>query len=296
MKKFNVKNILVPYDFSKTAEIALNKAAFIAQQTKANLILTHISKVSDLVDLFLLEIKASKGKALNEFIEKKLSEVADSITAKYKCKVVTYHQQGSIASEIIDAADFHHADLIVMGTKGKDSNSDLFLGSNAYRVITKSDVPVMTITADNKVNGFNSILLPIDLSDHTRQKVNYAVELAKVFNSKITALAIYTSNEKELKYKLEVILSQIAKKCASSKVEVETRIEKTAHRISKTLSVAKRVKADLIISMTDEKMEGSKKWLSTYDHELVNNSKIPVISMQPEVNNEFTTEGTMLPY
>ncbi len=296
MKKFSVKNILVPYDFSKTAEVALNKAAFIAQQTKASLILTYISKVDDLVDLFLLEIKASKGKAMKEFFDKKLTEVADNITAKYKCKVITYHQQGSIASEIIDAADFHHADLIIMGTKGKDSNSDLFLGSNAYRVITKSEVPVMTITVDNKVNGFNSILLPIDLSDHTRQKVNYAIDFAKVFNSKITALAIYTANEKELKYKLEVILGQIAKKCASSKVQVETRMEKTAHRISKTLSVAKRVKADLIISMTDEKMEGAKKWLSTYDHELVNNSKIPVISIQPEVNSEFTTEGTMLPY
>lgn len=32
-----------------------------------------------------------------------------------------------------------------MGTQGSGSNNDLFLGSNAYRLITKSEIPVMTI-------------------------------------------------------------------------------------------------------------------------------------------------------
>ncbi len=288
--------MLVPYDFSKTAEIALYKAAELAEVTKSNLIITHVNKVNDLIDLFLLEIKVSNGKALEAFYERKLEEVAESVKSQFNCKVHTYQCRGSIASEIIDAANIHHADLIVMGTKGKDSNSDLFLGSNAYRVITKSEVPVMTICKSTESNRYKTILLPIDLSDHTRQKVNYAIDFAKEFNSKIVALAIYTKEEHELKFKLDVILNQIKKECKANKVDVECVMEKTKHRISKTLTVAKRVKADLVITMTDEKLEGSKKWLSTYDHELVNNSKIPVISIQPEVNDEFTTEGTMLPY
>lgn len=296
MKKFNVKTILVPYDFSETAENALYKAAAMAERLNASLIITHINKVNDLVDLFLLELKVTKSETLDSFFEKKLKAVATKLKSKYKCKVSTYQQRGSVASEIIEAANVHRADLIVMGTKGKDSSSDLFLGSNAYRVITKSEIPVMTISHTTAKDTYNTILLPIDLSEHTRQKVNYAIDFAKIFNSKLVALAIYTNNEKELKYKLEVILSQISKQCKANKIEVDCRLEKTKHRVSKTLSVAKRVKADLIISMTDEKLEGAKKWLSTYDHELVNNSKLPVISIQPELNTELVSAGTMLPY
>jgi nucleotide-binding universal stress UspA family protein len=296
MKTFNLRRILVPYDFSKTADLALNKAAFIAKATKATLYLVHINKVNDLYDLFLLELKIVENKSLEKFITDKLQVVANKIKNEFGCTVITKVTNGSIASEIIFMTDEIKADLIIMGTKGKDSTSDLFLGSNAYRVITKTEIPVMTIAKEISKKEFKTILLPIDLSNHSRQKVNYAIGFAKTFQSKIVSLGIYSENEKEDKYKLEIINSQIEKLCKKSNIVFESRIEKTKHRISKTLSVAKRINADLIITMTDQKLEGAKKWLSSYDHELINNSKTPVISIQPELNDEFSGSSTMLPY
>ncbi len=296
MKKFNPKKILVPYDFSKTADLALNKAAYIAKYTKATLFLVHINKVNDLYDLFLLELKIVENKTLESFINDKLQVIANKIKSEFGCEVITKVTNGGIASEIIFVSEELKADLVIMGTKGKDSTSDLFLGSNAYRVITKSEIPVMTITKESSKREFGTILLPIDLSDHTRQKVDYAIEFAKTFRSKIISLGIYSEHEKDNKFKLEIINSQIEKLCKKHSVAFEARIEKTKHRISKTLSVAKRVDAQLIITMTDQTLEGAKKWLSSYDHELINNSKIPVISIQPEVNDDFSGSSTMLPY
>ena len=296
MKTFNLKRILVPYDFSKTADLALNKAAFIAKATKATLYLVHINKVNDLYDLFLFELKIVANKSLEKFITDKLQVVANKIKNEFGCTVITKVTNGSIASEIIFMTDEIKADLIIMGTKGKDSTSDLFLGSNAYRVITKTEIPVMTIAKEISKKEFKTILLPIDLSNHSRQKVNYAIGFAKTFQSKIVSLGIYSENEKEDKFKLEIINSQIEKLCKKSNIVFESRVEKTKHRISKTLSVAKRINADLIITMTDQKLEGAKKWLSSYDHELINNSKTPVISIQPEVNDDFSRSSTMLPY
>jgi nucleotide-binding universal stress UspA family protein len=296
MKKFNPKKILVPYDFSKTADLALNKAAYISSVTKADIYLVNVNKVNDLYDLFLTELKIVSNKSLERFIIEKLENVAAKIKKAYACNIITKVSNGNIASEIINLSDEINADLIIMGTKGKDSNSDLFLGSNAYRVITKSEIPVMTITKEPAKKEFGTILLPIDLSDHTRQKVDYAIEFAKTFNSIIISLGIYSEHEKDDKFKLEIINSQIEKLCKKHSVAFESRIEKTKHRISKTLSVARRMDAQLIITMTDQTLEGAKKWLSTYDHQLINNSKIPVISIQPEVNDNFSGSSTMLPY
>lgn len=296
MKKFNPKKILVPYDFSKTADLALNSAASVSVKTGAELCLLNVNKVNDLYDLFLAELKITSNKSIEKFINEKLQTVANKIQKQFGCKIITKVSSGNVATEIMNISDDIDADLIIMGTKGKDSSSDLFLGSNAYRVITKSEIPVMTITKELAKKEIETILLPVDLSEHTRQKVNYAVEFAKTFKSKIVALAIYSEHEKEDKFKLEVINSQIEKLCKKNSVSFEGRIEKTKHRISKTLSVARRLNAQLIITMTDQTLEGSKKWLSTYDHQLINNSKIPVISIQPDYNDNFSGSSTMLPY
>jgi len=183
-------------------------------------------------------------------------------------------------------------DLIVMGTQGKDSKSDLFLGSNAYRLVTKAPMPVMTIKNLVNKKGYQNILLPIDLSDHSRQKVNYALSMAKAFNAKITILGLYDENEKGDKFKLEIVVNQIAKLCEKQKITFEQYIDKTHHRVSKTNSFAKKHKNDLVITMTDQKIEGFRGILSSYDHELIHTSKIPVISIEPEINSDISTGGT----
>ena len=178
-----------------------------------------------------------------------------------------------------------------MGTQGKNSKSDLFLGSNAYRLVTKSSVPVMTIKDQINKKGYQNILLPIDLSDHSRQKVNYAIDMAKSFNAKLSILGLYDEKEKADKFKLEIVVEQISKICNKSKVTFEAFIDKTHHRVSKTNTFAKKHKCDLVVTMTDQKIDGLRGMLSTYDHELIHTSKIPVISIHPELLG-LTTGGT----
>ena len=41
-KKFQLKKILIPFDFSETAELALKHAVFMAKLHKADIILLHV--------------------------------------------------------------------------------------------------------------------------------------------------------------------------------------------------------------------------------------------------------------
>lgn len=295
MKKLKLNRILVPYDFSKTAQLAVKQAAFIAAYSKSDLILVHVLKKADVLDIFLPILKLKSDKQFLEKIKENLEEYAETIKSEFGIKVKCFASTGNITSEILVLAKQNDVGLILMGTKGKDSNSDLFLGSNAYRLITKSEIPVMTLSINPSNKGFSNILLPIDLSDHTRQKVNYTIELAKLFKSKITILGLYDDGEKDELFTIQTIVGQIEKICDKQKIIFDSIIEKTNHRVGKTLNVAKRKKADLIVTMTDQTIERKKGILSTYDHELINTSKIPVISIAPEAGE--STSGTVgLPF
>lgn len=292
MINFKIKKIMVPYDFSANADKAISHAAFIAAMVKADLYLVHVINKSELVDIILPLLKLKTNKVVVDLVNQRLGEVSNKIRKDYGVTPKTIVSTGNITSELVNLAEENNVDLIVMGTQGKDSKSDLFLGSTAYRLVTKAPMPVMTIKNIVNKKGYQHILLPIDLSDHSRQKVNYAIGMAKAFSAKISILGLYDENEKDDKFKLEIVVNQIAKLCEKQKVTFEHFIDKTHHRVSKTNSFAKKHKNDVVITMTDQKIERSQGILSSYDHELIHTSKIPVISIEPEINSNITTGGT----
>lgn len=296
MIKFNPKRILMPYDFSKNADKALSHAAFMSSLLKCDLYLLHVISKSEMLDILLPVFKLKNNQVLINLVSEKLEAVCVKVRKDYGIKAKPLVSTGNITSEIVSMCEENKIDLVVMGTQGSNSKSDLFLGSNAYRLITKSEIPVMTVKEMSAKKGYSNILLPIDLSENTRQKVDYAVSMAKAFKAKITVLGLYDENEKDHKFKLEAYAKQIEGLCKSQKVSVETYVDKTNHRVGKTNTFAKKHKVDLIITMTDQKRGGKLLELNSYDHELVHSSKCPVISIHPQAIGVYIGGSTGLPF
>lgn len=295
MIKFNPKRILMPYDFSKNADKALSHAAFMSSLLKCDLYLLHVIAKSEMLDILLPVFKMKNNQVLVNLVSEKLEETCAKIRKSHGIKVKGLVSTGNITGEIVEMSEEHKIDLIVMGTQGSNSKNDLWLGSNAYRLITKSDIPVMTVKEASPKKGYSNICLPIDLSEHTRQKVEYAIQAAYAFKAKITILGLYDDNEKGHKFKLETYAKQIEGICRARKVPTETYIDKTKHRVSKTNTFAKKHKVDLIITMTDQKKDNKLTVLNSYDHELVHTAKVPVISIHPKVG-ELGGSSTGLPF
>lgn len=296
MIKFNPKRILMPYDFSKNADKALSHAAFMSSLLKCDLYLLHVISKSEMLDILLPVFKLKNNQVLINLVSEKLEAVCVKVRKDYGIKAKPLVSTGNITSEIVSMCEENKIDLTVMGTQGSNSKSDLFLGSNAYRLITKSEIPVMTVKEMSSKKGYSNILLPIDLSENTRQKVDYAVSMAKAFKAKITVLGLYDENEKDHKFKLEAYAKQIEGLCKSQKVSVETYVDKTGHRVGKTNTFAKKHKVDLIITMTDQKRGGKLLELNSYDHELVHTSRCPVISIHPQAIGVYVGGSTGLPF
>ena len=111
-------------------------------------------------------------------------------------------KEGKIFKEIADLADKYEDALTVLSTHGASGFEELFIGGNAYKITSHSRNPVITVRRSKIPSNIDKIVLPLDITFQTREKVPYTVELAKIFSSKIHLLTIRLSNLKSIEKKL----------------------------------------------------------------------------------------------
>jgi hypothetical protein len=78
------------------------------------------------------------------------------------------------------------------------------------------------------------------------------------------------------------VIRQIEKVVKGEDVITSSEIAMAVHPAGKIMAAARRHKADIIITMTDQKTKSSR----SYDRELVDDSQVPVLSIPPEIHEE----------
>jgi nucleotide-binding universal stress UspA family protein len=283
MIHFKPSKILIPVDFSSTSGLAISHGAFTAQLTKSDVYLLHVIHTQFAsAELFIPTVSIENQKEYEKKIEEKLNELSNTITKEYGVKVTSIIKSGNANAEINEVAKEIGASLIVMGTHGYSPLENLVIGSTALRVLTKSPCPTLVMSSEANHKGFNKIIIPIDSSAHTRQKVNYTLEFASHFSAAVYAVGILGSEEENLKPQLELILHQIETLAKEKKVIIHTDIlTHVKNRANATIEYAKKINADLTIIMTDQDAELSGLFLGPYAQQLIHLSKIPTLAIKP---------------
>lgn len=146
------KTILVPHDFSSSANHALAIARDEAKAHGAKLLLLHVIEMPLQMQPTMVITPPETGApitvkdyAISEG-EKHLADLAarlskDGVTAQ------TFIRLGKPEDEIIKFATEHGVDLIAMGTAGRTGLAHMLIGSVAERVVRLSNCAVLTIRA-----------------------------------------------------------------------------------------------------------------------------------------------------
>ena len=285
MKSFKIAKILIPIDFSETSLLAIEHAAFTAQLFNAELVLLHVlEKHWEKFNIVTPELRIDAPSGIANAVEKRLEEIAENIRINYGVKSICITSNGTIFSEILSISEEHKIDLIMMGTHGASGFVELFIGSNTFKVATESVCPVLSIQTHAKETGFKNILLPIDLSAHSRQKVHHASMLAKHFGSTIHLIGLEDSTGTELK-KMELHLNQIEDFLKKNEIPCIKKIVPAANQAKMTIDYAAEINADLIIIMTDQDENMTGRLMGSYAQQIINHSKTPVMSIQPVIGN-----------
>lgn len=279
--KFKIKQILTPVDFSETSQGAIDHAIFMAKIFNAKLFFVHI------IEPVGYNFEMKEMRSLNDKIKKlaydKLDELADNIHAEqgiYKPEILV--ESGNISDQIIETADKIKADIIVMGTHGISGFAEFFMGSNAYKVTTQASCPVLTIQKHATRKGFSNIILPVDDSHTSRQKVKYAVELAKHYGSVIHIVALMTDKETRTRKKFDLIIKQVNEFLESKGIPKKNKTLYGDNIAKMTMKYANDMDADLIIIMSEQEENLTGYIMGPYAQQVVNHSNIPVLSITPE--------------
>jgi nucleotide-binding universal stress UspA family protein len=274
-------HILVPVDFSEQSLIALTQSYNLARLTKSEITLIYVIDDDEHNPLsFFLKSKKQNKKALENSIKEKLSSIASDAFHKSGVKTNTMISYGKIYEQINAAAKKLKCSFIIMGTNGS-VGIKRFIGSNALRVIREAPCPVITIKGKKHRFGCQLILLPLDLTKETRQKVNKAVELATYFGSAIKVVSVVTTDDEFIVNKLNRQLNQVKNFIDEREIICTAEMIKGGDVAEELLKYARQVKADLIMIMTQEEMNWTERFIGSSAQEVINGTDIPVLTIQP---------------
>lgn len=182
----DIRRILFPTDFSECAQGALPHAIRLAELHDADLRLLHV----------LVLHATSAIEAIEPFPgEDDAKETLEATALHRRGARVTHHVTRAIAAApaILDHADAHGIDLIVIGSHGRRGIRRLLLGSVAEEVLREAECPVLIVRQEKEPStevDVKRILIPLDFSTHTALALDYARELADGFGASLDLLHV----------------------------------------------------------------------------------------------------------
>jgi len=288
-KNFEIKRILIPFDFSETAHLSLEHAVFMAKLLKADIYLLHILETVSFTSAFGAAFGGGGGdKKLEAESDTKLAEIAKGIHNANGITVKCFTEVGRIYKKIVEVAERENADVIIMGTHGVSGYKKFNVGTNTSKVVEEAGCPVISVQTHSKRLGFKKIVLPIDDTPSSRHKVNYAMELAKSFGSHIYIVGLINFSNEDNKRKFRIKIDQVEEWLTQHEVGCESKIVEGDNLAKMTMQVAEELDADLTVIMTEQEPSITGLFLGTYATQVVNHSKIPVMAVHPYVSDGST--------
>ncbi len=278
---------LVPIDFSDNSLLALEHAGEISHvmdDDNQEITLIHVIENIKLPiitpDTDISKFDNRTG-LLIDGTKTRIEKIIQKYEAELKTPLNYVISGGKPYKRITEVADEINADSIVMGTEGA-SGWGAFLGSNAAKVIHISPCPVIVISEKHIGKGYKNIVLPLDLTKETKQKVGIATKVANFFDSTVHLVSVAEDDE-FLQKRIKNNMRQVEKYMTDYDVKHTSEIltEHSSNFADATLEYARNKGADLIIIMTQQEKSFKELIIGSYAQQIVNKSSIPVMCVNP---------------
>lgn len=269
----NKSRILVPTNFTNETEIAFEQSVLFSLKTGVDIVLFHV----------IPSLKMINNNSSNiDNIQEKLSVLSDKFFKETGKKAQTRIEVGKVLQQIL---------LLEKEVKP----SYIFLGSD----VSRKEISSLTLNLVNSVNcpivifvknfnrkGCEKIVLPLDLTKETKQKIDHTIKLAKIYNSEVHIVSATSfTDELELsKLRKQLVYVQ----SVFEKLNIHTKISllKTSNDIEIMANAindyADDINADLTVIMTRQETKIQKFFVGSMADKLIKKSKIPILCISPK--------------
>jgi nucleotide-binding universal stress UspA family protein len=278
-------NFIVPVDFSVDSLKGLDWAILFSQKQPVNIQLVYVLSNST---NFQPSVADQEHKYAQAEFEKLLKDYQPKLGSGSKMRYII--KKGKIYREVVNQVQSYKNGVVCASTHGASGFEELFIGSNALKIIAATEQPVFTIRKPIP-NQIKKIVVPIKLERNTRQKAPIVAELAEVFGAEIHVVAITTSKNKRDMLRLESYAKQVEGYFTAKGL---TCIAKSL--IGESLPVlacnyAEAVNADLITIMSDS-VDKWNVFLGSFAQQMVSKSTIPLLNITPKEKNISSGNST----
>lgn len=280
---FEINRIVFPTDFSETANKAEAHVMNMAKVMGSRLTLLHVFESSS-YGMFG-KSKGTDSEVLDS-IREKVNGKASDLSSAHGIEVDVVFGTGRIYDQIVNVAQDVEADLIMMGTHGVSGFAEFFAGSNAFKVVTQSPCPVLTIQEARESHGYDNIVLPMDSTNESRQKVVHGISLAKRFGSTLHIANLISDDDPQVRHVFGIKEKQITDVLDAEEIPYTVATLVGDNLATMTMNHAESKKADLIIMMTEQEYNMTGFLMGQFAQQIVNHSKIPVMSVSPEDHSD----------
>jgi nucleotide-binding universal stress UspA family protein len=205
-----MNSILFPTDFSANASHASKYAAMLANNLNASIVLLNVYSIPLVseyllpqdIEKFLQENKETAILNLENFKKEFIKETGLD-TGKVSIRV----EYGFIADKIIEVANNNKADMIVMGTKGANNPLDRWIGTNAQKVMKKSQCPLWIIPEKAALNHPAEIMYAADFREDEVSATHTVLKITKALHAACKVVHIHDYYELNVGHQIEAMVS-----------------------------------------------------------------------------------------
>jgi nucleotide-binding universal stress UspA family protein len=265
-----MSEIIVGIDFSNSSYSALRLAVDIANRTHANIMMVWVEVVGYDQD----EIK--------DRFDNLIKEHSPSLKGK---KIAYTIVSGKVSHALNAIAKERNADLLVIGAHGNSGFDETFAGANAYKTVSNSSIPTLTIRENfNFDKPLQKIILPIDSTRDTRQKVPWTIEFAKMFSdTTICLLGLMSYKSKTMREIVKGYVCSVETLLEEKNLPFTTEYKESENSTLTTIEYAKEINADLIVIMTEqERTFTNMLFLGPFAQQMINLSAFPILTVPPQ--------------
>jgi len=214
-----MKKILVPLDFTDISEFGLQLAALVANHISAEITLLNyiippteggFSTMGDMSTSADIAEDSAFVAALRRKNKQNMEELASKYAAKSKAQFNPVVAIGKFQDGIDDYIHKNNIDLVIMGTSGESTFSEMFLGNHTEQVMRISNCPVLSVKQPIEHFEPTDMVLATDLHTGNSTEVKYFNEFASWFDSKIHLLHI-VKDESKINQETNQALEEYAK-------------------------------------------------------------------------------------
>ena len=273
-----MKTIIVPIDFSQQSEFALKVAASMAKKYDSEILVLHMLELNEAMISSSEGFHPEQTVFLLKMAEKRINDFLDKPYLSGVRKITPIIKHFKVFGEVNDVAEKHKADIIVMGSHGTDGLKEIFVGSNAEKVVRNSNIPVLVIKDEREDFQVNDFVFACAFKEESLIAFKKAKEFADKLDAKLHLVYINTPGDNFLSTgdAYEKITNYLQKAGAGKEVEIynDYNVEKGV------LNYSESINADVIGIPTHGRKGLSHFFMGSIGEDIANHSTIPVITFK----------------